>query len=417
MAQRHLARFFAAALTLGVFGCAGSGGATAGCAGGCMEPIPGGYKGTKTKDAVVARISPQGFDYLNSNWSTLVTTVMTTSKKVRVNNRDETWIPFEMPCTMVPDPGGGVGDVALCDNGQNGPGTTGFMDGKCDANDKPCPLLIRVQDVKLSPQSPNKLKADINLSINALQLRADVAGDLTNNAFTCQQSASPLSKNCNIFMAGPSNSSLCVWTKRLGCYANFYSSRQGRANEVLSATVDFGLDTRWDELLTFDIPAGISGIDKIEADDIQFGGTDRTRPGGGTEDMCDYACSIAGVGFVKDQIVRFAKPMIDREVKKAIAKQRCRACDAPGSSCPGTSRCDATMKICTTASSSASEETKMAQCVPLLLGMEGRMDPATVLGDFGVSNGSKVDIFAAAGGSLQVANDFQVGLLGGAKAV
>ena len=108
--SRDTAKLFAAGLAFAVFSCGGGGGAGGGCGGSCMEPLPGGFKGEKTKNAIVTRISPDGFSYLNTNWKTLISTVMTTAKP-NPSNASELLIPFSFPCTMVPNPGFGVGDI------------------------------------------------------------------------------------------------------------------------------------------------------------------------------------------------------------------------------------------------------------------------------------------------------------------
>ncbi len=400
MNQRHVARFFAAALTFVVVGCGSTGG---GCGGGCMEPIPGGYDGPKTPNSVVARLTPQAFDYINNNWKTLATTLVPGALAVT----DGVQVPFDFPCTPVAN-APTFGLVFVCNNGR-GPGTTGFMDGKCDGNDSPCPILITIQNMKLSPQkvgAKNTIKADITLKLDAT--KDPVTGT-----------------NGRVYIDSKDKGWCWVWPieKRLGAWVDFHSQGRGsRSNEVLSATIEFDLDNNWDHLMTFNVPNGISGIDNIEQADINMGGTDRcnssncptTDDNRRSEDLCDSIAEIAD--FLKPLLINLLKPIIEDQVTNIIAEQRCRKCDPADPTvpkCPTGSTCNAD-KIC------MSSAAKGGKCVPMLLGMEGRMNLSSMLGDFGVDPNAKVDIFAAAGGqnSLDTSGGaFQTGLLGGAKAI
>lgn len=371
-----------------------------------MEQIPGGYIGPKTPNAVVARLTPDAFAYINNNWRTLATTLLPDARVVG----NSVQIPFNFPCTNVADAPLGFGAVMVCDNGR-GPGTRGFMDGRCNADDDPCPILITIDKLNLTPQNVggrNTIKADVTVKLDAT--KDPVSG-----------------ANGRIYISSASEGACFIpglLEKRLGCWADFHSAGRGnRSNEVLSATIEFDLDRNWDYQLTFALTDGVAGIDNLEGDDISLGGTDRcnsashcptTDSNRRSEDLCDAACGIAS--FLKPVLIGFLKPVIEEQVNEIIAQQSCRKCDPSDPTvpkCPTGSTCNSD-NVC------MSSAAKGGKCVPMLLGIEGRMNLASMLGDFGVDATSRVDVFAAAGGQNSLSTTggaFQTGLIGGAKAV
>ncbi len=396
--------------------------AACGQSGGCsgVEPTPGGFQGSKVNNAAVLRISKAGFDYLNANWKQLISTVMTTA---RTSPENPAWLelPFNLPCLDAGDPGWGVSNVYACDNGK-GVGTPGFMDGKCQTTnsaaadyDAPCPILVTLRSVKLRPATPDLVEAEVVLVL-------DASKDITTR------------KASRIYVDSEDSTSACVWVKRLGCWADFHSAASGRKDETVSARVRFKLDAAWGDLMAFEmVPPDstkpdelIGGLAALEADDIGFGGTNRCLDPAcdDEEDMCDYACNFAKMSFVKGLIVDYVlKPQLQGALKTGLAQQQCRPCnpaDATVAACPSGSTCqcasgttcEPTQKVC------MGDKAHGSRCVPRLLGYEGRVKLGEMLQALGGDPATKLDLFAAAGGTApELGPALQTAVVAGARAV
>jgi hypothetical protein len=290
------------------------------------------------------------------------------------------------------------------------------MDRQCTSQDSPCPMIVTLERVELTPLPPDKLSV-------AADLRIDMVKDPVTREET------------DLFITSQNNSGACLLTKPIGCYANYHSAGRGdRDNETLNARLQFALDQNWNGQLTFDLVAPnagtpnelIEGLDAVEADDIELGGCSSSKPCGqqGTN-WCDLWCSAANLGFVKSFIIdSFVKPQLQTAIADAISKQKCRKCnpsdpmvpDCPGEGidsfcdCPGGGNaCADEERICMSAAN------RGGQCVPPLLGVEQYVNTGKLLESFGADPSAQMGTMAAAGGSLQVSTGFQVGMLGGAK--
>ncbi len=418
MRRTHLIHL--APLVLSLWAC--SSGTSGGCAG--SEPLPAPFPSADKKPNVAAtHISQAGFDYINKNWRSLILAALPGAQLSPddvspVDGQYNLEVSFPFPCTpMSPAPTGMGGSLAICDNGTGGPGTAGFMDGVCDGQDSPCPALISIEGLSLAPASPDLVQASIRLKLY-------VNKDPVTRALS------------DIYIASSSWAGLCGppmdwWPfyykgKRLGAKANFYSVASGRPDETFSVVLKFSLDPDWDKQMTFTlVPAAgssdlIGGVSAIEPGDIGIAGTNRALPGGGTEDMCDYAASAAGWGPIKDMIIGIIKPLVSKQIENMVAVQRCRKVDAkgqcplgsvpqcyPGQTCKTSPKDE---RICWDAAHN--------KCVPLLLGIEQRMAIGQMLQTFGGDPDSKLDLFFSGGGadnSLQIASDFSLGMTGGMK--
>ncbi|MGI5865218.1 MAG: hypothetical protein ACOX6T_24630 [Myxococcales bacterium] len=390
-----------------------------------VEPIPNGFSGVKKQNTAVARISAEGFEYLNTNWVHLIAS-MVPGARVSPDNPAHIEISFELPCTTMGGFPGSGGDLHLCDNGRAGPGSAGFMDQQCTWEDSPCPLVLTIERVQLSPESPDKLAVEADLRI-----------DMVKDPDTREETS--------LFITSVDNAGLCPFVNRpLGCFANYYSSGRGeRDNETLSAKVSFALDRNWDGQLTFDLAPPdptkpdqfLGGLDAVEVDDIEIRGCktgdDPPIPCGEVEpvtgsEWCDYACSFLNIGLVKGLIIdSFVKPELQKVVASAIAGQRCRKCnpsDPLVARCPnqgidsfcdcpdGGSTCEDEARIC------VSSANRGGACVPQLLGLEQYINLGALLAPFGADPAVKMETFAAAGGGeIAVNTGFQVGMMAGVK--
>ncbi len=370
LASRAQARFvFAVIATLVMFGCSSS---TSGCSG--MTPIPTGrYAGVKNDNAVNVRITGNGITYINSNWQSLV----------------EAFAPgghldVSIPCTKlsgVPV----IGDVYVADQG-NASGS-GKLDGQCDGQDLPAKVAVTITSFKLLPQAPDKISAEIAVNIDTGK----------------------------IFAQNPH--SLCD----LKCSLVYNNSPQGNA---FATVIRFTVDTKWDKLLAFDI-ASIDGTDVcgasgappkprcLDPDQINL-----SRESG----FCGFACDAADWAPVKDFVLKFASPLIQKQIEAAAKSQSCQSCGAGKPGCPQLANAAST---CVNSGDGAAcsgtscycKDTATNICVPRLLGVEGRVSVAPLLASFGVAGDAAMDLSVALGSSATIDQGISLGTRVGVQAV
>ncbi|MBS1152259.1 MAG: hypothetical protein H6Q89_3957, partial [Myxococcaceae bacterium] len=130
------------AVTLGLTLALSCGGTGSACS--CLTPLPQGrYTGPKTDNAINLRISPNGVNYLNSNWQKLVA-------MFAPGNMMSLPIPCAKQTISV------LGDVYIADQG----GTNGGrLDAKCDTKDAPANVTVKITGFQLVPTAPDKVAA------------------------------------------------------------------------------------------------------------------------------------------------------------------------------------------------------------------------------------------------------------------
>jgi len=258
--------------------CSGSCG---GCA--CMQPIPGGYDGKKMDNAIVARVTQGGFDFVSSNYAQLL---------LQAGLANPMQVP--VPCSSVSF----GSDGHLCDQNRN---------NACDPGEA-CTVNVDILNLALNPATPTAAnQGTLNASA---RLRIDT-GDMWMR--TCAASAF--------------GACLC----RLTCAANFRSTRSGRQYEDLTAEVRFTIDARYGRLLAFDV-AQLGGINNLEGGDLDLQ----------SQGVCSaLACSVLDIGFIKSFVIdQYLVPALQDQVRSAIDDARCRACGgASDPPCPGASTC------------------------------------------------------------------------------
>ncbi len=346
-----------------------------------MEPIPTGrYQGEKTDNAVSVRLSPNGVNYLNANWRTLIETFAPGAK-----------LSFPVNCTkQTVDV---IGDVWIADQG--GP-NGGRQDSNCDSRDEPAMVDVTVTGFSLAPQAPDTIDVSVKVVIDTGKIY--------------------LAKGC------------------VRCSIRFDTSRAAPADNQISADVRFTIDTRWDKLLSFSVVqiggTGVCGSPKgscLDPDDLDL----RSDPG--CNFCCSDVCDLGGWGPIKEFILRMMSPMLQARVREAVEKQTVEPCGTGKPPCPrvgaATSRCDASESVCfdNAAKTCASDaDCRYGTCsngtcnrhgVPRFLGVEGRISPASLLGSFGAPPQAKLDMSMAAGSSVTVDQGFSLGTRGGLKAV
>ncbi|MBX7117262.1 MAG: hypothetical protein K1X64_23290 [Myxococcaceae bacterium] len=258
--------------------CGGSSFSCGGCGGGCLTPLPNGYQGGRVENAVNVRVSQDGFNFVNTNWPTLL-------PSLGLNNP----IPVPIPCTGVGFGSGGI----MCD--QNG-------NGSCDPGEH-CNASVNIAQFSLQPNTPAAADTAVIQGIARLQINT---GKMWMN--TC---AAKLFGSC-----------IC----RLKCAADFSSGRSGNPTDDLTVDLTFNLDPKWGKILSFNV-ASINGIQNIDSGDLQVD----------SSGVCSLTCQVINIGFVKSFLVdQFVIPLLQQEVNKAVNKARCRPC---GAGCPMQSSC------------------------------------------------------------------------------
>lgn len=360
-------------------GCSSMGG-MGGCA--ALQPIPTGrYSGPKNDNAVNIRLSPQGINYLNSNWEVLAE-MFAPGRTLSVG----------VPCTV--QSVNVVGDIAIADMG--GMGCTGEscgrQDGECNTTgskaDLPANVAIQITGFSLVPRAPNAIEAQVQLSVDTSTILA-------------------ASKSAN-FLA-------CIGLSRMKCGVRFNTAARSPNDNRLKATVTFSIDQKWDKLLAFSI-SSISGSDVcgasgapqppecLQPEDITLSG----------QNTCgDIYCDTLDVGVIKGTILRLISPLLQTQIRSTLATQSCESCGGTGMPpCPtvGTATSVCQTNVC----KDAADNTK---CVPRFLGVEGRMNLGATLGAFGAPATAQMDLSFAAGSSVTVDQGLSFGTRVGVKAV
>ena len=364
------------------WGCATSGG---GCT--ALGPLPAGrYDGPKTSNAVNVRLSPDGITYLNGNWQALLE-VFAPGKR----------LDLPVPCSITNVPVGG--DVAVADQGTAGCTNEGCgqMDGKCDSLDAPVNVPVLINSFNLQPTSPDKLTGSVGITINTGKIFLSTV-DRSHGA--------------------------CLYAGAVKCSVDYDTGRAAPANQQLGATITFEIDTRWDEVLSFKLAVDgteVCGTDSstpapprcLDPDDLDF-----TNEAAFWSGDCGVYCSVASWGFVKTFILEQISPMIQDQLKAALAEQSCEPCGTGLPACPSVAATSATSHCeITSGSQGKCVDDQGGQCVPRFPGLEGRIAVGDLVGQFGVPDTSKLDVSVAVGSTVTVDTGISLGTRAGVKAV
>ncbi len=367
-------RFIAAvAVTVLAWGCSGS---TSGCSG--MMPIPSGrYMGEKNDNAVNVRITGNGLTYINANWQSFVEAFAPGGK-----------LDIDMPCSsqnISP-----LGTVIMADQG-NASGS-GRNDGQCSVTDQPAKISATITSFKLLPQPTDRVSVELSLTMDTGKIYA-----------TNLQSIGPIP--CNV-----------------KCSLSYNSAPDGN---TVSVVVRFAIDNKWDKLLAFSIEqingteiCGASGAPPkpncLDPDAMNLEG----------EGGCGFVCDAVNWKPVKEFVLKFASPMIQTKIKSLAALQSCQLCGTKmgDPTCPQFANATST---CVNASDGAAcnsgscycKDTATNQCVPRLLGVEGRLPVGPLLSSFGVATDALMDLSVGLGSTAVVDQGISLGTRVGVQAV
>lgn len=361
-------RFSSLTLVVAVWaiGCSSGGGTSAGCA--ALAPIPGtaGYVGPKTDNAVNLQLSPEGINYINSNWQQLIGLFAPGGR-----------LTLPVACTV--QNVAVIGDVYIADQNTN---------RSCGAGEG----------------------ANVDVVITAFALTArqpdGIDGTITVNVDTGRIYATADSR-------GP-----CLFLQTPECSLQFNTAIAAPASNSLSATIRFSIDNKWDKRMAFTVQTplrgtqicGASGAPArpfcLDPNDIDIDG----------ENTCgNIWCGAADWGPVKNLVLQLLSPTLQTTISDAVAKQSCQACGTGMPACPtitgGTSTCQNGICMDTAANPD--------KCVPRLLGVEGRVNLGASMANFGVPANAALDLSIHAGSSFSVdtVNAINIGTRGGMAAV
>lgn len=354
-----------------VMGCSSMGGG--GCA--ALEPIPSGrYAGPKNDNAMNLRISGQGFAFLNQpqNWQALVE-MFAPGRTLRVPVAC-TQQNFMLSILGIPT----NTTVTIADQG-NAAGQ-GRNNGNC-TGDVPAEVVATITGFSLATNpTDGALVGSVSVSIDTGKLY------LTVDAF------------CD-----------------LECSIRFNSAERSPNTNTIDATIRFSIDQKWDKLLAFEI-SGVNGTQVcgsqgapgaprcVDPADLSI-----ERESGIIS--CSLACDILDISAVKNFVLGLVSPTLQRQIQGILDNQRCEPCGMGLPACPtvGTATSVCQNNVCR----DAADNTK---CVPRFLGLEGRMNLGSVLGNFGVPPDAKLDVSFAAGSSVTVDQGLSMGTRVGIKA-
>ncbi|MGV3626011.1 MAG: hypothetical protein ACO1OB_34695 [Archangium sp.] len=368
---RHarIASFMFVALLVGL-GCSGTG---SGCAG--LTPYAAGtrYMGPKNDNAVNIRLSPQGINYLNTNWQTLV----------------ELFAPgrlLQVPVACIEQNVSVIGDVLIADQGKgncNGE-SCGRMDGQCVTNvnannyDTPAQIQVQLTGFSLTPRSPDTLDATVQLAIDTGNLYVDTRSR---------------------------NHVACVGLSAAKCAISFDSARGSHQANRLVASVKFSIDMRFDKLLSFEVSSfsgtqicGASGAPAepqcVSPGDLEFDGQNNCG---------DVYCGVADWDPIKNFVLGLLSAPLQSQITAAVAGQSCAACQTAADCAPRTDGNSAAVTCDDNVCMSG------GKCAPRFLGVEGKFNLASVLGSFGAPADAELALSLAAGATAEVNSGMNFG--------
>jgi hypothetical protein len=336
--------------------CGGTGG---GCTG-CLTPLAAPYDGPKTNNAVTAKISGAGFDFINTNWTVLLSQLTTNP------------INIPVPCSVTNLPV--IGDINLCDQNLN---------NQCDPGESCNSVTVKIDNFAINPEAGATNK-----------------GVLTGTA-TLEISTG------DIFISTVSTSAgVCLGLSDLECHVNFDTARNPPATQAITITLNFTLDSRRDSAhpqLNFDV-GSIQGLANLDVADL-----DLTH-----DNTCGYECSAVDfltstIPALFNYIIGLLEPTLDNKIYAAINAAKCLKCGTGLAACPGSSSCDSASGTCMSSGS----------CLPIDFGISGESHPGTLLGAYGVAPDVALDLYAVAGGSVtsvaqgQPKSGLQLGVVAG----
>ncbi len=221
-------------------------------------------------------------------------------------------------------------------------------DAVCDDGSPGCQLDLTIEDASIDPQAPNRLVIDVTI------------GDLHESL--------------------PVSAVVPLFGNTIHCWIDVYSMSGGTdvpAEIPAQIIVDFEIDEFspfqdvWINIV--DLEANVDGVD--------FRLRNRSGSGCGTADF------LIGLIGLRSMLTDMIEEQLDELVDDLTRGQLCQTCEDGDSPCPNNATCDGgDPAVCVYNGSD--------QCVPMLLGIEGVIEPEGLLGE--MLSGAAADVFMTA---------------------
>lgn len=351
--------------------------APTGCACGGFTPLPqGSYSGSKQNTAGAARLSAQGFGALNANATTILSFFAPGGL-----------MEVPVPCSYQNVALGGFSltQLAVADTGDLycTSETCGRMDGNCDARDVGQSVTIHFTALSFAPKAPDLLEARVTATVQTGRL--------------------PISSTNNSLL-------LCLSNNRAKFTVDLDTARAPPSSTDLLLDIKFAIDTKWDQLLSLEVAdvgnaqacsGSVSPPNCIDPNDMEI-----------LNEGCS-ALNITSLSSVKALLINQLTDSLKTQLTEALADANCAPC-GPLGECPtfgtATSACEPDAGVC--------RDSMTDQCVPSLLGAEGRLEVGQALGALGAPANAAIEISFGAGGNAEASDaGLTAGLRGGAKEV
>ncbi len=354
-----------------------------GCAG-CIQPLPNGYQGPRFDSAASARLTQTGFDTVNTTIGPALLQQFAPGNQLVV----------PMPCSIQNVAIGGfpIADLTIADEGQLycTSETCGQLDGKCDAQDVPKVVTLNINSFSLAPDAPDRISAQLDLTVATGKIMI-----------------SSVSRN----------SPLCLFSDPVKCSVDLDTSRASPSDLQLDLHIQFTADTRWDRVLTFNVPdiggstpCGTAGAQPppkcLDPADVLIA----------SEGACGI-CSVSNFSVVKQVILSQITSSLKTQIEDALRQANCRPC-GPMGECPASGVATSSCQVPDGGVADAGQciDDGTGACVPALIGVEGRI-PLGTFGSFFPPQ-SAMDLSLVAGGSASADTaGFTQGVLGGFQEV
>lgn len=359
-------------------------GQQAGSCGGCswLQPLPQGtFTGDVIDSAASGRVTAKGFGALNGN-SGLILNALAPDGGLT--------LPLKCSVQSVSL----LGNITVGDEGTEGctAESCGQLDGKCDAKDVPRTIDVVINAVALSPKGPDLVSASLDVTLH------------TGKIMVSSVNRQPLA--CALLGGGP-----------IKCGFDLDTARANPTSNSLDVSVRFTADTRWGELLNFEItqvagtkvcgslgappsPACIDGADTVVS----------------TEGACSI-CAAADFGPIKSVLLDQIANVLKDKLSEALAGANCLTC-LSSADCPRSGTSQSSCRFdpdAGTPDAGRCEDTFTGRCVPRALGLQGRLLVGSLLERFGAEVSRTVDVSLVAGGQMAASDaGFTIGFLGGA---
>ena len=344
-----------------------------GC-GGFQSLPPGTYQGPKLDSAGSFRVSAHGFETLSGSAELLQLLAPGGTLKSSVKCKTSSVLGSDF---AVGDQGGVGCTDASCGRG----------DGECTMLDVPQEISIAVSGLRLTSASPDLIEAQLTASIQTGLI---------------------------IIASKDKSSGFCIFSGggQVKCSLDFDSARKTPATNVMTVQIKLAIRN------------GLLSLELAELAGVKACGTAGASPAPACIDSSDIViarvaggCDVCGtldLALIKQLLIAEMTKSMKDNLTKSLESTTCQPCDPNAAVCPTNATCSV---IDVDKDAGRCIETVGGLCSPRFLGLEGRADLSTALGNFGVT-GAALDVSLALGGSaVSQPTGATIGMRGGLREV